>query len=255
MEDIMQISDELGLPARQSASTVHHIRWLEDIFSNQPAEHLLAGQSVFLEGDEAEYVFQISEGALRLFRIIADGRRIITGFLYAGDILGISARGRYLYNVEAVSRTTLRRVRRKRFERVVSENSRLQPEILSVISDEIAAAQEQMVLLSTKNAEERVCTFLCKFSNRHGLTEQQMRRVDLPMCRQDIADYLGMTIETVSRTFTRLINKGIVRIENAFARQAILIEKPLLLAQLAGDDDDCFDVREKSVVHGGGRRH
>ncbi|MFB4373495.1 helix-turn-helix domain-containing protein [Agrobacterium sp. CR_3] len=93
-----------------------------------------------------------------------------------------------------------------------------------------------------------------KFPVRNGLPEDHVRRVELPMCRQDIADYLGMTIETVSRTFTRLISKGVVRIENAVARQTILIEKPLLLAQLAGDDDDHFDVRQ-TVVHGGRHRH
>lgn len=254
MEDIMHILDELCPPAREIPAPVDGIYWLRDVFRHQPAEHLMAGRSVFLEGDEANHVFQITEGVLRLFKIIADGRRIITGFLYAGDILGISARGRYLYSVETVSRTTLRRVTRKQFERAISENHRLQPEILSVVSDEIAAAQEQMVLLSTKNAEERLCTFLMKFPVRNGLPGERVRRVELPMCRQDIADYLGMTIETVSRTFTRLISKGVVRIENAVARQTILIEKPLLLAQLSGDDDDHFDVRQ-TVVHGGRHRH
>jgi CRP/FNR family transcriptional regulator len=75
------------------------------------------------------------------------------------------------------------------------------------------------------------------------------------MCRQDVADYLGLTIETVSRTFTKLINRGVLRIENAGARQTIMIDKPLLLAQLAGDGDDYSDVRQKLVVHGGRHRH
>ncbi|MGI8397527.1 helix-turn-helix domain-containing protein [Agrobacterium deltaense] len=251
----MSVTGEYSSFARQVFTPVDEVYWLRDIFRHQPPEHLPAGRSLFLEGDEARHVFQVTEGVLRVFRIIADGRRIVTGFLYAGDILGISAAKRYLYSAETVSRTTLRRVTRTYFESAVRENHRLQPELLLLVSDEMAAAQEQMVLLSSKNAEERVCTFLLKFLARTGLPGEQEKTVELPMCRQDIADYLGMTIETVSRTFTKLISKGVVRIENAVTRQTIIVNNPLLLAQLAGDDDDYVDLRKKLVVPGGRHRH
>ena len=100
-----------------------------------------------------------------------------------------------------------------------------------------------------------MCTFLLKFLQRKAQQGEWEKTIELPMCRQDIADYLGLTIETVSRTLTKLIKRGVLRIENAGARQAIIVEKPLLLAQLAGDSDDYSDVRQQLVVQGGRHRH
>ncbi len=210
---------------------------LRDLFCKQASEQLCAGKPLFLEGDDAGHVFEVVEGVLRIFKIISDGRRVITGFLYAGDIIGLAVGERYLYSAEAIGPTTVRRVSRRQFDAAVAGNNRLQPEFFALVSDEMAAAQDQMVLLSCKNAEERICSFLLKFMKKDALPGERRRSVDLPMCRQDIADYLGLTIETVSRTFTKLINKGVVSIENAAMRHTITIERPNRLARLAGDGD------------------
>lgn len=217
---------------------------LHDLFHRQSTEYLAPGRSLFREGEASSHVFEIIDGALRLFKIISDGRRVITGFVYAGDFVGLSLSRRSLYSAEAICGTTVRRLPRSRLEAAVNGCNDLRPIFFSVVSDEMAAAQDQMVLLSCKKAEERLCSFLLNFLNRNtsrgGVPDACM---DLPMCRQDIADYLGMTIETVSRMFTKLVRRGILKIGDATARNTITVLKPVALAQLAGDEDTDDDDR------------
>ena len=82
---------------------------LQGLFKKQPVEHLAGGQSLFFEGDAAKHLFEVVEGSLRIFKIISDGRRIITGFLHAGDVVGVSLKSHYLYSVEAVTDAKVRR--------------------------------------------------------------------------------------------------------------------------------------------------
>jgi CRP/FNR family transcriptional regulator len=208
---------------------------LGGLFSRQPVESLQAGQSLFFEGDDAKHVFEMLEGALRIFRIISDGRRVITGFVYEGDLVGVSLKGNYLYGAEAIAPTKVRRLTRRMFDAAVLESDELRHQVFTRVCDEMAAAQDQMVLLSCKSAEERLCTFLLKHSRRAAPQVCSQPLVQLPMTRQDMADYLGLTIETVSRTITKLAAKGIL---GCVARHSIKIVKPMMLAQLAGDDDE-----------------
>jgi CRP/FNR family transcriptional regulator, anaerobic regulatory protein len=208
---------------------------LDGLFSRQPAECLQPGQSLFFEGDRAKHVFEVLEGALRIFRILSDGRRVITGFVYDRDFVGVSLKANYLYSAEAIVPTKIRRLTRNAFEAAVQNSEELRPQVFARVCDEMAAAQDQMVLLACKSAEERVCTFLLKHSRRAASRGISQSVVQLPMTRQDMADYLGLTIETVSRTLTKLAAKGIV---GCVGRHSIKIAKPMLLAQLAGDDDE-----------------
>lgn len=230
---------------------VHHQTSLHSLFCKQPFEHLTAGKALFFESDDAVDVFEILEGTLRIFRIIADGRRVITGFLYPNDIVGISLGGRYLYSAEAVTSVTLRRLSRRRFDAAVTESDHLRPQLFALVSDEMAAAQDQMVLLSSKNAEERLCSFLLATLRRQAAYSGNRTTLELPMGRQDIADYLGLTIETVSRTMTKLIGKGAIQIDGVAARNAITICRPVLLAQMAGDEDDRSREPRLTIVRGG----
>ena len=211
---------------------------LQSLFSKQPLEQLDAGGTLFFEGDQAKHLFELVEGVLRVFKIMADGRRVITGFLYPGDLVGVSLRNHYLYSAEAVTPARLRRFSRRAFEDTVGSSPELRPLLLARLCDEMAAAQDQMVLLSCKNAEERLCSFLLRQLQRKREQDRSCSIVDLPMTRLDIADYLGLTIETVSRTMTRLTNKGIV---GPAGRHSIRILKARMLAHLAGEGDECDD--------------
>jgi CRP/FNR family transcriptional regulator len=226
---------------------------LQSLFKKQPVEQLDAGRSLFFEGDPAKHLFEVVEGVLRIFKIMADGRRVITGFLYAGDLVGVSLRNHYLYSAEAVTTVKLRRFARKSFEDAVSDSPELRPQLFARLCDEMAAAQDQMVLLSCKNAEERLCSFLLQQLRRKREQERTTDLIDLPMTRLDIADYLGLTIETISRTMTKLTNKGVV---SPAGRHSIRIAKPGTLAHLAGDGDECHDSSSSVVAFDcAGRRH
>lgn len=205
---------------------------LQDIFSNQTMDRFEAGSTLFWEGDPAASVFEVVAGVFRIVRVLSDGRRVITGFIYAGELLGASLRDRYLYSAEAVTRVTVRRFGRNRFQEEILRQPELREQLFSRLSDELAAAQDQMVLLSRKNAEERVCNFLLLMARRVAQACPAMPIVELPMTRLDMADYLGLTIETVSRTMTKLTSRGVIA---PAGRHSVVIVKPVTLASLAGE--------------------
>ncbi len=225
---------------------------LHSLFSRLPAESLAAGRVLFLEGDAATSVFHVLDGTLRIFRILGDGRRVITGFLRAGDILGLSFHSHYIYTAEAITPVTIRRLSRKVFEAEVANSAELRPAVFHQMSDEMAAAQDQMVLLSTKNAEERLCSFLLKELQRALKAGAVQPVVYLAMTRLDIADYLGLTIETVSRTMTKLCSKGVIATSG---RHSVKVLKRGMLAQLAGDGDEWDDTWRSAAAHGERLRH
>ncbi|MDX6751636.1 helix-turn-helix domain-containing protein [Geminicoccaceae bacterium 1502E] len=166
------------------------------------------GQTLFHEGDPAEDVFTVTGGALKLFKLMSDGRRQITGYLLPGDFLGLAYGSTYVFGAEAISGTTLCRFPRRQFLRLLDEFPALEHELLGRASSELAAAQEQMLLLGRKTARERVASFVLQLAGRVG--SEHDASLALPLNRTDIADYLGLTIETVSRTFTLLRKEGLI---------------------------------------------
>ncbi len=178
---------------------------------NAISEHvtLERDQNVFFEGDPADYLFNIIEGNIRVHKSLADGRRQITGFLYTGDFVGLSVAGMYPYSAETISKTTLCRFSRKGLSKIIDKYPKFEHNLLQLASNELAAAQEHVLLLGRKTAAEKLCSFLLNTARKQSgsLASDVIR---LPMTRQDIADYLGLTIETVSRTFTRLKKNGVI---------------------------------------------
>jgi len=205
---------------------------LNGLFCRQPIERFDAGSAVFWEGDEAAHVFEVVEGVLRVYRILGDGRRVITGFIYPGDLIGVSLKDRYLYTAEAVTKIQLRRYARHRFQEEINRSPELRPQLFARLCDEMAAAQEQMVLLARKSAEERVASFLLHIAHRLENEGGPLPIVEVPMTRLDMADYLGLTIETVSRIMTRLASRGVIA---PSGRHAVIIRKIERLAALAGE--------------------
>ena len=230
-------TDQAVAPARHdhAIGTMDVCEGLAGLFRRQPAERFEPGAAVFWEGDAASHLFQIVEGVLRVYKIIGDGRRVITGFLNPGDLVGLSLRDRYLYTAEAVTRVRLRRLPRIRFDEEVNASPNLRPEVFARLCDEMAAAQDQMVLLARKSAEERVASFLLVLARRFATEQSCKPVVELPMTRLDMADYLGLTIETVSRIMTRLAARGVI---SPLGRHAITVMQPAKLEALAGEGDD-----------------
>jgi CRP/FNR family transcriptional regulator len=160
------------------------------------------GEIVFSEGDDADSVYEVVRGMLRLSKILPDGRRQITGFLSAGQFLGLAPEAICVYTAEAITEVTLCRYKRAAFDRLIDEVPGFAKRVLAVASDELSAAQNQMFLLGRKAALEKVASFLLLMAQQAG--EDDDGAIGLPMTRSDIADYLGLTIENVSRTLTRL---------------------------------------------------
>jgi CRP/FNR family transcriptional regulator len=208
---------------------------LKSLFGGQPVESFESGTSVFWQGDAANHVFEVVEGVLRIFKMMSDGRRVITGFIYPGDLLGVSLKEQYLYTAEAVTKVRVRRFGRARFQQAIDASPELRPELFARLCDEMAAAQNQMVLLARKSAEERVSSFLLAIARRVPPAGFSPPSIQIPMTRLDMADYLGLTIETVSRVMTRLTGLGVIA---ASGRHAVWIRKLDKLTLLAGESDE-----------------
>lgn len=174
-------------------------------------QRLEEGATLFSEGDPAANVYQVVSGTLRLYKALPDGRRQITGFLSAGNLLGLSLNDLHLYTAEAVTAVNLRRYPRSWFERLVEEVPGLARRLLAATTDELRAAQDQMLLLGRKTAEERIASFLLMLADRQG----DAGAVQVPMSRGDIADYLGLTTETVSRMLARLKHDNVIALPSA----------------------------------------
>lgn len=171
-----------------------------------------ARNSIFSQGDAASSVYNITSGTIRLSRLLPDGRRQIVGFALPGDFLGLSLAECHSFAAETVDSVTVCRFSRTNFSDLVDRKPHLLRRLHSYAMHELSIAQEQMVVLGRRNAEEKVAAFLVGLRDRQArLSGHTSVHVPLPMSRQDIADFLGLTIETVSRTFTRLANdKNIV---------------------------------------------
>jgi CRP/FNR family transcriptional regulator len=187
---------------------------LEEFAKVMTEASLAPGGMLFHEGTPADYVMNVTGGAVKLFKLLGDGRRQILGFRFAGDFLGLSAGADYVYSAEALSDSKVCRFPRRKLDGLRERFPRLDRRLLALSIDELTAAQEQLLLLGRKTAEERLVSFLILLSQgqvRRGLAADP---ITLPMTRSDIADYLGLTIETVSRTFSSLRKKGLITLED-----------------------------------------
>ncbi len=169
-----------------------------------------AGRTLFQEGDDADYVYNIINGALRLYKLMPDGRRQITGFLFATDFVGIALKERYAYSAETMVDTVVCRFPRQKLEALFAESPALETRLLETAGNELIAAQDQMLLLGRKTAPERVASFLLHLTERRCARDLDPNRIALPMTRTDMGDYLGLTVETVSRTFTKLRKSALI---------------------------------------------
>jgi CRP/FNR family transcriptional regulator, anaerobic regulatory protein len=172
--------------------------------------HLAPQQALFLEGDRADNIFNVTAGTMRLSKMMPDGRRQVTGFLIPGDFLGVAFNAIYAYTAEAITLANLCRFPRLKLEGLLDDFPALERRLLGIASNELVAAQDQMLLLGRKSAQEKIASFIVMLSRRAVRHGRPANPIDLPMTRVDIADYLGLTMETVSRTFTQLRKDGII---------------------------------------------
>lgn len=176
---------------------VDHVRY-------QPQQYL------FHEMDEARDVFNITMGSVKLYKGLPDGRTQVTGFVSPGEFIGFSSRDTYNVEAEAITPVEACRFSRRRLVRLMEEYPKLERMLLNMAATELEAAQDQMLLLGRKTAQEKLATFLLGLSAKAERLGMPSSPVILPMTRTDIGDYLGLTIETVSRTMAGLKKAGII---------------------------------------------
>lgn len=188
------------------------------------------GTLLFGEGDLADNLYGIAEGVAMTYKMLADGRRQVTGFLYPGDLLGLTFEGRHIYAAETVTRCRFRRYSRRRLEQLLAADPRLEHQLLRRASHELLAAQGQLLLLGRKTAQERLASFFCHLAARQEERGEPASPVWLPVSQSAVADYLGLTLETVSRITARLRRKGLIATDR---RHYIRILDPEALEDIA----------------------
>lgn len=169
--------------------------------SHQKTTFFPAGSEIFAQDDVAGSLYRVEFGAVRVYRLLADGRRQISAFHLAGEIFGFEAGTTRHFFAEAICATGVGIFH-------PASGADVAGELLPLALQSLARAQEHLLLLGRQTAMERVAAFLTDMADRQGGLEQ----VELPMQRSDIGDYLGLTIETVSRVFSKLREKGIIRL-------------------------------------------
>ncbi|MFZ2159523.1 MAG: helix-turn-helix domain-containing protein [Bradyrhizobium sp.] len=174
--------------------------------------HFASCETVFAQEEMTTSFYNLMEGVMRLYKLLPDGRRQIVGFSLPGDFLGLAASARHSLSADAIGAVTVCRFSKAPFARFIEDKPHLLLRINELAVRELSQAQDHMVLLGRRSAEEKVATFLIGWRDRLVQLNGPSTTVALPMSRQDIADFLGLTIETVSRTFTKLERDRVIGI-------------------------------------------
>jgi CRP/FNR family transcriptional regulator, nitrogen fixation regulation protein len=165
---------------------------------------------IYGENEPAEYLYKVVSGAVRTYKVLADGRRQIGAFYIPGDVFGLESTDQHAFSAEAITDAKVLVVKRSALVALAGRDNEVARQLWTITAGELRRAQDHIVAL-IKTAEERVIDFLLDMAARIA----RGNRFDLPMSRQDIADYLGLTIETVSRTLTHLEATAAIELPSA----------------------------------------
>jgi CRP/FNR family nitrogen fixation transcriptional regulator len=192
------------------------------------------GSEIYGQAEPAEYIYEVVDGAVRSHKLLSDGRRQIGAFHLTGDIFGLENGAEHHFTAEAIVDTTVRLMKRRSLEHAAESDAIVALDLLSMTTSNLRHAEEHMLLLGRKTSLERVAAFLLEMDRRLYSTGIMA----LPMCRRDIADYLGLTLETVSRALSQLHGKGILGFLGQTQRQIVLLDRARLV-----DPDLCLRMR------------
>lgn len=186
--------------------------------------------ALFYEGDPAEHCYKVVSGAIRICKLLADGRRQLADFFLPDDLVGFDVGEYHSFTAEAITDSVVLKFPRRRIETLMIDDPGAGHALLALAIEHLAAAQTQMVLLGRKNATERLASFILGLVERTGQARADIPVLELTMTRADIADYLGLTIETVSRTFARLKQLDAIALPSP---QRVMVRDRALLEDLA----------------------
>ena len=199
---------DVGAAAIARSGSLDTLVTLEQIGSRR---NFARNEEIYGEGDAPDCWYKVVAGTVRITKLLADGRRHIAEFCFGGDCFGFDNTAERLYSAEAVGDVIVMRFPRAATDRLIENNPRLARRLCEMALRDLAHAQTRMLLLGRMTALERVASFLLEVFDRRDAG----RSVELPMTRTDIADYLGLTIETVCRVLSALKRDGVIAIPNA----------------------------------------
>jgi len=198
-----------------------------------------AGQTIVWAGDKMDFVGSVVHGVASLTQTMEDGRRQMVGLLLPSDFLGRPNRDTVAYDVTATTDLQLCCFRRAPFQDMLTDTPHISQRLLEMTLDELDAAREWMLLLGRKTAREKIASFLTIIARRDVTVQQSglLAEVDfdLPLTREAMADYLGLTLETVSRQMSALKKDGVIRLEG---KRHIVVPDFRVLMDETGDDAD-----------------
>ena len=190
-----------------------------------------ADTTIFREGDESEAIYTVVSGTVKTYKMLTDGRRQIINFLHPGDFFGVPLSPTHTFTADTVTPTALCRFPAKRFRQLISATPTLQARLFGHCLAEVQWAHDHMLLLGRMTAREKVASFLLCQSRKAVVRGEPASPVGLPMSRTDIADYLGLTIETVSRVMTGLKKDGLIALPNPVSAVLLDVEALKLVAE------------------------
>ena len=179
---------------------------------------------IFGENEPADYLYRVVSGSVRTYKILSDGRRQVGGFYLPGDIFGLEFADEHTLSAEAIGDAKVLFVKRSALNALAGRDASVAQQLFALTGRELHRVQDRILLL-IKNAQERVASFLLEMVERAS----ENNTIELPMSRQDIADYLGLTIETVSRTLTSLETASAIEV-SASSRRIVLRNRAALVA-------------------------
>lgn len=184
---------------------------LDDVLGEAEQLTLAPRDMLFNEGDRAGHIFTLVQGTAKLTRLLPDGREQVLGFRFAGDVLGYTGADRYPFAAQLLTPANVCRLERRRLDGLLRRYPALERRLLDLCVQELAATQDQLVTVGRRTAEARVAAFLLSLAEAGKRRHLAGGVLDMPMTRSDIADFLGLTLETVSRTLTAFRRRGWVR--------------------------------------------
>lgn len=208
-------------PSFHSSARIAH-----DMHEAGERRTLAGGDELFVEGDPVEFFYKVVSGTVRTSKLLSDARRQIDSFHFAGDFFGFEGTEEHSFTAEAVDATTVIAFKRSSFRGLVHDYPEFADQLMSAMVSSLQRARDHMLLLGRKTPQEKIAKFLLDTAARLKKGD----RIELPMRRADIADYLGLTKETVSRTLTQMSRDGLIRLE-AIGRTVLLNDR-LTLQQL-----------------------
>lgn len=214
------------------SETCKDLKTLDEILSDQSSRRLDPGQHLFHQGDNDSNLYKIESGLVRLYRILNDGRRQIISFRFAGDILGFESGAERHCGAEAVTAVRIRSLDQTSAYRRLRDDPALAPQLVSLLSQELENAREQIAVLNRRSAIEKLAAFILELHRRQGEPEA----VEIELSRTDIADFLGLTIETVSRNLTKLRNRRIIDLPRIHS--LVIVDLDCLEALADGECED-----------------